>query len=240
MTIEVAEKAQAWDIFLSKETDEVRRRGIETFRATHWPNIRRELTLAHNRDVVDGVEPHWTAPGKAMFWRRTMLRHRNSQGVMVEEQSDWEPTGPLSAASAAVIAQHLGNGFSFRPTSGVEAEAAVPPADQAVSEIRTYRCEIHGTPFPTWKGYLKHCKASYEEPKLPLPGPQWCHYKKSTWYCRWHDTCWDERERRSAIQHQRSHRIGPVLVHPRLADMETAGQDVPREHSNKNTNGGEQ
>jgi len=231
VTTLVAETALAWDHFLPKEVDETLARGIEAFRTVNWLNIKRELAPTQNQHVADGVEPHWTAPGEAMFWQRTTLRHRGDDGNIEETLTEWEPTGPISAGSAAVIARHLENGMRLRPEGGVEAQdAAGPPVDQVVPE--TYTCVRHNAPYPTWRGYLKHCKARYEIPELPLPMDRWRLVRSSIWYCRWHDTAWGAVQRRSVLQHQRSHKLGPVLVHATLESLETGNQKIPSESRN--------
>ena len=229
MTTIAAERQLDWDQFLLVGTEEVTLRAIEVFRGLHWPNMKRELETAHGQNIAEGVEPHWTAPAEAMFWQQTTLRKR-IDGHTRDILSAWEPVGPLSAGSTSVIARYLENGMRFRPPNhGVDGQNAAVPSDGFQDAAVTYRCRVHETVYPTWKGYLQHCRHKDEMPLLDLPADRESlldHYK---WYCRWWDIGWDEIKLRGALQHQRTHRVGVLQVHATLESMENDKQELLKE-----------
>ena len=64
-----------WDNFVSDEIDSNTHLHIDRFRESEWPNILRELAKEpYNIVLPEGLEPHWVAPGKAVYWSELIVR----------------------------------------------------------------------------------------------------------------------------------------------------------------------
>ena len=64
-----------WDNFVPDEADSNVHLHIDRFRESEWPNIVRELAKEpYNIVLPEGLEPHWVAPGKAVYWSERIVR----------------------------------------------------------------------------------------------------------------------------------------------------------------------
>lgn len=202
-----------WDAFLEREMakgDPIFRAHIDGFRQRDWPNIKRELAQAPlNWVVVDGLEPHWVAPGRAVFWQEQLVRQRESktdesgkdQNVIVEVSHGWQPTdGGLPANSASGIAYWLNRGLRLRPpedgvsaemlesTVSLEALRAMDAVPEAVPD--RYICDRHGIKkrgFTIWKAYIQHCTHYAEQPEFDPPPESQLRAGLAKYYCASHD-----------------------------------------------------
>lgn len=202
-----------WDAFLEREVakgDPIFRAHIDGFRRRDWPNIKRELAgTPHNWVVVDGLEPHWVAPGRAVFWQEQIVRMRvpetDSSGlrrfVTENVSTGWQPTdGGLPANNASGIAYWLNRGLRFRPpvdgvsaemlesTVSLEALRAMDVAPDVV--LNKYTCTRHGNKnhsFATWKGYIQHCTHYIEQPEFDPPPESQIRAGLAKYYCASHD-----------------------------------------------------
>lgn len=165
------------------------RANIQGFRDREWPAIRRYLDQDYDFIVPDGLEPHWAAPGKAVYWQEQFVRHIVTETgpdgkpirKMVEESAGWQPTKPLPCNNASAVNHYLRKGLRLRPpVDGVDvayvsaASAARPQETEQQKEdssVRLYTCDRHrqGTiHLRSWKAYLRHCDY-YGEPPLEEP-----------------------------------------------------------------------
>lgn len=202
-----------WDAFLQREVakgDPVHHAHIDGFRRRDWPNIKRELARApFNLVVADGLEPHWVAPGRAVFWQEQIVRERKSfkddlgnvRYTMEDVPTGWQPTdGGLPANNASGIAYWLNKGLRLRPPGdGVTAETwetTVSPealrAMDVVPEVipNKYTCNRHGVDlrgFGTWKAYIQHCTYFIEQPEFDPPEESQLRAGLAKYYCAAHD-----------------------------------------------------
>jgi hypothetical protein len=192
----------AWDAFL-KEGGAYPNH-IATFRRVEWPNIVRLLKKEYGIIIEDDSEPHWVAPGKAVYWQE-QIESRVSQDAQGNRERTWEPTGwkPTSflpANNASVIAYYLRKGLRFRPPlEGVGVEealqvAAVPSEalqSLAIEEEKTeYACNRHNNGtirFGSWKAYIRHCVNKIETIEYDLPMEVAEIAKGFQWYCSVHN-----------------------------------------------------
>lgn len=208
MTTAIAEEKSvnlAWDAFLDKQADLPQERNardkvtrnlrqmIDAFRRVEWPNIKRELAQHHHWEIEDGLEPHWVAPGYAVYWQeqvtRNVVNERDAEGnprYRVEWASQgWQPTAGAPANNASQIAGYLGRGLRLRPPhngKGVEAylETAslseVPQSEAVVPQVR-YACRLPHPQsrrvgvlhFNSWRAYMQHCIRNQEMPTETPP-----------------------------------------------------------------------
>ncbi len=163
-----------WDIFFPEGS----RAAINAWRKSAWKNIRRELRVDFGKEVPDGLEPHWTDPGTAIFYTvdRTVTfaksgegRH-NSQGFEEEDSEHWTVTSPMPVGNARQLSYYIERkGFRLRPPlNGVAGglkdvvESAVSP--ETTDPEYTFKCALHGTEFLTWRAYRMHCRFKREHP----------------------------------------------------------------------------
>ena len=176
-----------WDYFLRKdgEPNAVQVRMIDTFRENEWPRIQRDLLHRFHWDIPAGLEPHWIAPGRIVYWaeeitlgKRFVDDGKGGHFERTETSQGWKPTSGLSATSASPIAHFLDKGFRFRPplegvASEVFNESAIPPeAPPEPEDTRpVFTCLRHGDlrQFRTWDAYLQHCVHYKEAPTEPPP-----------------------------------------------------------------------
>lgn len=249
MTTEGVAISLPWDAFLQREAErqgvppERRelflrdlRRHVDAFRQVEWPNILRSLGRDFRWEVPDGLEPHWVAPGKAIYWHRTTVRRveeivkdGHPTRRMVEVELGWQPTAPLPANNSSQIDHYTRKGFRLRPPSeGVEAalkSAALSVEAQPEPEVRTNRffCDRHHQGifgFRTWAQYLQHC-AHYREPPLETPPAEELERAKGyPYYCFVHGLGFMNEQ--LAEQHRRieERRLGKV-GHPSVDKMRT-------------------
>lgn len=241
-----------WDAFLKREVDkehrlsegqrsralEGARAHIESFRRSDWPTIRRELDAApHRYPIPDEDEPHWIAPGKAVYWQNYILREAVettengvARRVLQDVPKGWFPTDSgLPAGSAAMIAHYLAKGFRLRPPiAGVDVqtlESAVPSEALQVEPPlivepgRHFWCRRHGTKqfeFRTWKGYVRHCVKGREDLEENTPVDVELRRKQFPYYCAMHDVGF--RTKSGAERHRTVERLRPGQPHHPSAD----------------------
>ncbi len=175
---------------------------IERYRTVDWKQIRHHLVDEHSLLVPEGLEPHWTEPGSAVFWEQevTTVRVENEPplkgGEWVEKKGEWVPVGPFPANNAAQIAQRLGKGLRLRPPEhgpGVETLENALPSEEAQAEpaktmrfhcLRHRQREFH---CETWKQYRNHCKHFGEPLEHPFPGGMHRRIKMYEFYCGLHN-----------------------------------------------------
>ena len=193
--------------------------GLERFRRSVWPRIRRQLALELLWEVPDGAEPHWFDAGTARFWHQLV----SPRGV----QGPWELTFPLPANTAGQIAHYLAKGFRLRPPHySVEARrvesAEEPVAPSAPPAKPTYWCNRHGHQhygFATWSAYLAHCSKMMESLEEELPAEELERLTQAPYACMVHGLTFVNE--RSANQHYREAMRRPGrAVHPSVAEME--------------------
>lgn len=217
------------------------KRHIDSFRQNEWKPIVRELHKSFNWAIPDGLEPHWTAPGKAIYWQEQIVRKPGlvtgddgtKQRVMQEVSNGWEPvTSGLPAGNASIIAHYLEKGLRFRPpVNGVPLEtreaAELPevspepePPKPAPYICRNHFEEQGDIGFATWKGYLRHCDNTNEEITLELPMEVRVRMQEFPYYCVRHDIPF--KNWRSATRH-RITEMGKRISkgHPSVDDMKT-------------------
>jgi len=221
----VATETLKWDSFLT-EGD---RKHLDGFREIEWPNIRRVLYQAPYENIAPkGVEPHWVLPGKAVYWQEQIVREhvelKDDEGIpyrdVLEVSAGWQPTGPLPANNASVIAHYLRKGFRLRPPGreDVEVEEMVPTEEPAQTE--QFKCYRHGNRkwFKNWKSYLQHCARYQEPPEHDVPDYVVERQRQYAYYCLLHDKGFQNS--RSAKRHQTVELRRPgKSYHPSLEDM---------------------
>ena len=192
-----------WDAFIereiAKQTDnpvlkaealDRTKEHIEGFRRIDWPNIRRDLYREpYLWDVHEDLEPHWVAPGRAVFWQQQTksqivqktLEDGRVRTVREDVPTGWEPTSSgLPSGTASQISHYLDKGLRLRPPQeGVDVEllkSAIPSDSfqveaEAVPSVE-FICSRHGAKkyvSTTWKNYIRHCSQFNEVPDLDAP-----------------------------------------------------------------------
>ena len=172
-----------WDNFVPDEADSNVHLHIDRFRESEWPNIVRELAKEpYNIVLPEGLEPHWVAPGKAVYWSERIVRevvvmeeYGISKRVLEDVSQGWFPASEehgLPANNASTIAHFLNKGFRLRPpeagvadetlqsTCTAETLELIDQEPEEELETETYVCRRHGNKsrtFKSWKGYVNHC-----------------------------------------------------------------------------------
>lgn len=213
-----------WDEFLSEKSN---RDAVQRFRGAPWQNIRRELTDRFSLAEAKSIEPHWTAPGEAMYWQREVTRDIRGKGDArrwEETNGEWKPVGPLSSLNAAQIAGYLERGLRFRPP-GSDAESVDEASETAVAagdSRDTFPCQ-HGDSkyvFKTWRAYTRHCNHFNELPKLEIPASVVEHSKTFRWFCFIHNVGWSLLQERAMQQHMKTKSLRTAL-HPTIPETQT-------------------
>ena len=213
-----------WDHFL----EERHRPQVEGFRRATWPTIKRELSKV---GYTSGLEPCWVAPGRAIFWHRTISRivvtKLTDDGREYREHEDLDrgfgPTGDLPANNHSVIAKYLKKGFLLRPPGqeDVEEEAAVPESEPAQTKTE-YICYRHGEgrmAFTTWKAYILHLVHYKEAGEYDLPEDVMERAKTFKFYCPVHDRGFNQASH--AGRHRKAELKKPGRgYHPSMEDMD--------------------
>lgn len=193
---------------------------LRQWRKRDWRNIKRELKELYGLAVPDELEPHWVAPGKAVFWKNTILLEykrdpeklkHNVMEILETSLGEWKPTAPQPVGNAAQLHRYLDyKGFRLRPPlSGVEAGLkelieAVEAADQPEESKPEFICLNHDYITHTWKGYLNHTNHFKEPPDLSqMPDDVREAMKTAEYYCAVHNISFPAE--RSAIHHVREH-----------------------------------
>lgn len=231
----------AWDAFLE---DKSRVEHIQRFWEMEWPQIRRQARADFQLDLTE--MPHWVDSGKAVYWQCYILREivekKDADGKKYRELEDvdkgWQPTGPLPANNASVIARYLKKGFRLRPPTDevveydVEALEAAEPTE-APEPQREYACnrQHYGIPnrgthkFKTWTLYLQHCDR-YGVPVEEAPPDDVIQRRlKSRWFCIVHDIAFEIK--RMADRHIKSY-LRRSKKHATVDQMEVVHADESR------------
>ena len=136
---------------------QARRRHVDFFHKTVWPEIREKLRREHRIELTENEEPHWIEPWKAAYWHpSTDLRDRTT----------WILTGPISA-DAASIDQYLAKGWRFRRPEPVPSPEVAPEIHTPLSAIgppsKQSLCRKCGRGFATKAGLhihqARYCRA---------------------------------------------------------------------------------
>ena len=258
MVTEVLERMERlpWDSFLEEEVSrdarahtvalETARKMIDRFREVDWPNIKRDLGLPpYNWVVPDGLEPHWVAPGRAVFWQEQVIREPvdrldggQMRRVLEDVSRGWTRTSGLPANNPSVIAHYLNKGLRFRPPEAemaVETLQALVPSEalQAMDrepepEVKVeYLCSRHGYKhkrFVTWKGYVAHCSQSREPLEYDPPADILNLMKNYDFVCMIHGKGFTSA--RHAGRHFKSEMRRPGRsVHPTLEQMKVVREN---------------
>ena len=247
MVTETNDVKLTWDAFLNDEDDGVYSQ-VAGFREAEWHNIRRQLRNDYNWDVPDGLEPHWIAPGRAVFWQLQIVRervmrmddHGRNRPVIEDVERGWTPTtAGLPAGSSSQIAHWLDKGLRMRPpVDGVDAETlkAAVPSDRIEVEPEpepenVFFCDRHGWKqhgFKTWKSYTAHCVAYRELPEVEPPGEVKEAMKAFKFYCLLHNVGFNNNA--LATRHVRNELRKPGRsVHQTLDQMNVQEPDLIKE-----------
>lgn len=254
MAIEVEQDIYlAWDAFLEAEAERTkvrpedrerfiagRRKSIEAYREFEWPQIRQALARDYHLEMPQGLEPHWTDSGTAVYWQdevisSPMVTGKSSTGApirtLVEVHNGWKPTSPQPANNASQIAHYLRIGFRLRPPEkGLDVmalQSAVPAGafkqPDAPPPARTYICERHGAGekrvFPSWKSYVQHCAEKREVLEEKPPAEVLEMASKYKYYCSTHHKGFNYK--RTAMHHMKAELAKPGRsVHLSLEQME--------------------
>jgi hypothetical protein len=222
-----AELAQ-WDAFFTKEAD---RQRVEHYRVHDWRDILRHIREEHPKQypLLEGHEPQWITPGSAMLWQQPKLLARVDRpegGRVLQEQlaDEWVPVGPVPVANASQVVQYLENGLRLRPPGVIpqSVDAAVETAlSTEESAVPSFVCRRHpekgDMPYPTWKGYIQHCRQHEEIAEPPFPDEVIVKQRQYRWYCVTHNRGYDNEQDKD--KHVRMAQI-MMPVHPILEAME--------------------
>jgi hypothetical protein len=205
---------------------------IAGFRKVEWPNIVHALRASHKIVIPDGLEPHWTEAGRAVFWQEQTVRRgvtRSDKSGTWRELEEvtlgWKPTNPLPANNAGQIAHYLGKGMRLRPPeNGVDVEilndvSAPPSESQPVQDPVVYICGRHlergRMAFATWKAYVQHTVRYGEVPDQEPPPDVLQRRATSAFYCDVHDVTF-KTERHAGMHikvvHQRQKQFREVTL----------------------------
>lgn len=209
--------ALPWDAFIQrgaerKGTPEQRERWvagqvehIAAFRRIEWPNIVHDLQKQFSLVIPEGLEPHWTEAGRAVFWQEQIFRvgvtrnegKKDEYRELEEVTHGWKPTTPLPANNSSQIAHYLGKGMRLRPPeNGADVEVllgvpASPSEPQPVQESPQYLCGRHlekgRMAFATWKAYRQHTVRYGEVPDQTPPPNVLERRMQFPFYCDIHD-----------------------------------------------------
>lgn len=239
-------KYVAWDAFLREQvggpSQEALERVVAGFRRSEWPNILRDLKTTYRWDWEDGLEPHWVAPGRAVYWQeqiaRQVVTRTNEDGSTYREWEEvsrgWTPTSGMPANNAWHIDHYLQKGLRLRPPeSGVDVkvlEDAVPSEALQQPELEKppeylYSCDRHGRVqrFRSWKQYLRHCAYRREIPIETPPQGILNRMKRYVYFCQQHGIGF--KSRRMALMHVREESGKSVRVaHASVQQMEVSKQ----------------
>jgi len=242
-----------WDAFVEREVAkqtanpvlqaealERAKEHIEGFRRIDWPNIKRQLySEPFMWDVQEGLEPHWVAPGRAVFWQlqttqkivQKTFEDGRVRSVKEDVPTGWEPTSSgLPAGSASQISQYLDKGLRLRPPEeGVDVESlksAIPSGSFQVEAEEEkpsveYVCARHGFKrytSATWKNYIRHCAQFNEVPELDAPQEVQEKVADYKYYCYIHNRGY--MSQKMATRHIRTEMRKPRRgIHPALEQM---------------------
>ena len=208
-----------WDYFLDEMGltpggGEAARTMIAAWRLSEWPTIKRDLARQFRWEIPDDLDPHWVAPGRAVYWcheitsrpvpvlvggePETIDGQLTGRREWKDFDNGWNPTKGLPANNPTQIAHYLDKGFRLRPPQeGVEMETLKESAEASddlqgdTSDTRpTYACYKHAKGklvWRTWKAYIQHCLSKKEAPEYDLPPEVAERAKKFPFYCAIHD-----------------------------------------------------
>ncbi len=237
-----------WDYFLTQTSpSDFVLASIDGYRRAEWKSSRQKLLKQYRWSIPEGMEPHWVAPQKAVYWQEKTTYKREFVSNVGEKpmehtasnidvghwrrvkvgEGEWAPTGPLPAHAGA-IAHYLNKGFRLRPpvagvTDAIKRESAdlLEVASENTKAEPKFFCYRHGEKkmgFTNWDGYLKHCVHYGEHPAGDPPKEVLAKAANFVWYCVWHDVGFNKRK--GIEQHYKSERKRPGgHNHPTVEDM---------------------
>ena len=232
-----------WDNFVPDEETSNMHLHIDRFRETEWPNILRDLAKEpYNIVLPEWLEPHWVAPGKAVYWGELIVREvvekeedGISKRVLEDVSHGWFPVGEehgLPANNASTIAHYLNKGFRLRPPeAGVSVETlqstftaeALELIDQEPEEeeIVEYVCRRHNNRarrFKSWKTYVAHCAQYREGIEADIPEEITVKMQEFSYFCLLHNKGFTNNK--SAWRHMKSELRRPgKAAHPSVEQM---------------------
>ena len=202
-----------WDSFVDGEANPDAYNHIDRFRESEWPNIVRELAKEpYKIELPEGLEPHWVAPGKAVYWNELIVREKvekTNYGAtywgLEDVSHGWFPASEehgLPANNASAIAHYLNKGFRLRPPeAGVSVETLqstfaaetlelIDQEPEEAVETETYSCMRHGLKtrsFKSWKGYVNHCAYFKELLEAEVPESVRLKMAEHPYFCLQHN-----------------------------------------------------
>jgi hypothetical protein len=220
-----------WDYFLQQlEPKNVANPMLERFRRVEWETMVRNLARYHGQEVA--YEPHWVAPGRAVYWHHEIIREKqvDAEGNTYLDDVDhgWRPRGfpqGLATGNEMQLLAMLKKGFRLRPPiDGVDEvfESAVPSEAQGEPQIEAplYECKRHTKgrmTFISWKSYIDHCRHFKEKPDQVPPQEVIDKMVRATYYCVLCDKSFDAE--RQAAQHVANEQRKWGSGHPTVAQM---------------------
>ena len=220
-----------WDYFLQQlGPRSVDNPMLARFRRVEWETIVRNLARYHGQEVA--YEPHWVAPGRAVYWHHEVVREKfaREDGTTYLDDRDygWQPQGfphGLATGNEVQLLATLKKGFRLRPpVDGVDEvfESAVPSEAQGgpVNEAPLYECKRHEkgrVTFVTWKSYIDHCRHFKEKPDQVPPQEVLDKMEQATYYCVLCDKSFEKE--RQAAQHFANEKRKRGTGHPTVAQM---------------------
>ena len=232
-----------WDNFVDDEVNPDAYNHIDRFRESEWPNIVRELAKEpYKIELPVGLEPHWVAPGKAVYWSELIVREKvekTNYGAtywgLEDVSHGWFPSSEkhgLPANNASTIAHYLNKGFRLRPPeAGVSVETlqstftaeALELIDQEPEEddYVEYVCRRQNNRarrFKSWKAYVAHCAQYREEIEADVPEAIAEKMQEFLYFCLLHNKGFGNKK--SAWRHVRSELRRPgKAAHPSTEQM---------------------
>jgi hypothetical protein len=205
MTVKAPEQISIdpWDYFL----DDLASEHVERFREQEWPIMLKELIHEQNYKLGEGQEPHWSAPGKVIFYHEVI---NTSYGKSTNH--GWQTTNPLPVGNAIQLLNYLKKGFRLRANVDPLVNVELFEADD-LTEGDTYENTPYVVPskkgdrkFINWNAYRNYCinrgiALSIDPPEDILDKMQQFEY-----YCLLHDRGFHGE--RATKQH-RAYYIGP-------------------------------
>ena len=259
-----------WDAFVDREIDKLSsdgerrldmakstRQHLDAWRELDWPNIKIELRKPpYQWEIPDDLEPHWIAPGKAVWWQKQTVRTRvektgdngRTYRILEDVEHGWQPTNAgLPTNNPSQIAAYLEKGLRLRPPldgvddetlrSSVPSEAlqaayAVELEPEEQVEYVDQRIGYKKRTFHSWKSYVRFCSAN----KLPLehsvPAEVMEKAQGYRWYCFQCDVGFNNQ--RHAERHYQVERRRPTASsHETVAQMRM----VPAKDTTENIGG---
>ena len=232
-----------WDSFVDGEANPDAYNHIDRFRESEWPNIVRELAKEpYKIELPEGLEPHWVAPGKAVYWSELIVREKvekTNYGAtywgLEDVSHGWFPASEehgLPANNASAIAHYLNKGFRLRPPeAGVSVETLQStftaealelidqePEEEEIIEYVCRRQNNRARRFKSWKAYVAHCAQYREEIEADVPEEITVKMQEFPYFCLLHNKGFTNNK--AAWRHMKSELRRPgKAAHPSVEQM---------------------